>query len=108
MTSQKKKKESVEQAETKSSQKLVVPSSEPTEDLSSEILSSWEHVVTELVDKEFGSIEEAVQTISEQVVDRLNLESSERDGTVEFLKTLLSTDPIIEQELRASLRIVGK
>lgn len=72
---------------------------------SAEILSFWKEEVTNLKGKEFSSVDQAVTTLIERVLDRLNEPQDRRVATQKFLELLFKTDPVMLSTLERILKI---
>jgi len=77
----------------------------PAEEQSAE-LQMWRHAVEELRAQEFAGIEEALQALSEKVMERGMLKNAgDRDETRRFVQEMLAADPEILAVLEETLRI---
>lgn len=98
------------EATSKVKRTLSVPSDASAMDSSltqeaARICEFWLEEIESLEDTNFRTMEEARNVVISRVIDRLQVSAKERTGVESFLVALFETDPTLEEELRAALKI---
>lgn len=88
------------EAHKKQSRVLETPITKARE---SEVMIVWKNEVAELSKLTFGSMEEAASALVGRVLERLRMEDDKK--AKDFLVGLFEDDPVLQKELKASLKI---
>lgn len=86
--------------EQKAKRVLETPSTKAVE---SEVQVIWKNEVAELSKMSFKSMEEAAAALVGRVLERLRMEDDSK--AKDFLVGLFEDDPVLQKELRSSLKI---
>jgi hypothetical protein len=86
--------------ESKAKRVLETPSTKSAE---SEVLVIWKNEVAELSKLSFKSMEEAAAALVGRVLERLRMEDDTK--AKDFLVGLFEDDPVLQKELRSTLKI---
>ncbi len=70
-----------------------------------ELTQVWKSETKELLDTQFASYEEALNTLVDRVVTRMRFEGDKSTELKQFLVNLLDSDEDMKRELQALLRI---
>lgn len=95
----KKKEERADKRIVKTTSQLKPPAPSAADEAA--ILSIWGEEVDNLLEKKPSSYEEAINSLIDAVVQRINPSSASKSECREYIYQFLSADPQIEQELRS-------
>jgi len=98
------KKKIQEEISKNKSQKREVVQETISED-SRQAMQLWQKELEDLESMSFNSLEEAIDVLIEKVLLRLEAEAASREETKNFLTELFATDPTLQEELKAILKI---